>query len=698
MKAFFRKDDSLIGKINSWKHKTNIKSKTFESVLKESPEGPIIATYKIDGELSGLRFRNGKAEVISRIGRVRLDIPVLSEIGRLLRPKIKSGEFVVELYGVNKKGRMLSYPKAIHLLRNPDIGTENRIRIAVIDVIEINGKKVINDVYYKRWLILNQLFRGGNFVHPVVAKKVDHSVLNHMYKDGVLSGAFEGLVLHVGKKTIKVKPLYSQDLAVIGIELSKKHPDTMGALVTAYMDKKGNWRWGGKVGTGYSIKDRKFWKKIADKDKIKQKGRIIYVKPKYVIEVESEELNVRIAPLFDKDLNNIGEALSAIGRKPRFVRIRKDKNINLNDLRLEQIPNWKDKDIDLFFPSHSETLIIKPNKYYEKGLTEQNIWDFYDKVKYKLFKQLKGRTTLLKIQLPGKLIIKRNDKNGRPFQIKSLKDIDRLNSGRTVEWHIVIDKPITKWFWVDIDAHKNYSFKKTKRLAEYIKNILNKYLNPKWIKVKYSGSRGWHILGRLRKNKNVNRLRNEIIKIMEEVIVPRFPQTTTHIAKDDEARLDISTLHVLGSIRAEYSLHTKYGLVSVTPKKIGKTIKTAKKKNFTIKNVLRNLLPSADFNKEQFRFDPNSTQHEGRWRLLDPKKFKPKSYRSWKRWAGIVAPLGIRFIVGEYKPENRMKLQTIRFNKDKWNEKKAAKFWSSIKDKPGFDKVWTEADWKKLSN
>ena len=60
--------------------------------------------------------------------------------------------------------------------------------------------------------------------------------------------------------------------------------------------------------------------------------------------------------------------------------------------------------------------------------------------------------------------------------------------------------------------------------------------------------------------------------------------------------------------------------------------------------------------------------------------------------------MGVRFIVGEYKPDNRMKLQAIRFYKNKWNENKAAKFWNSIKDKPGFDKVWTEADWKKLSN
>ena len=90
----------------------------------------------------------------------------------------------------------------------------------------------------------------------------------------------------------------------------------------------------------------------------------------------------------------------------------------------------------------------------------------------------------------------------------------------------------------------------------------------------------------------------------------------------------------------------------------------------------------------KFRFDPNSTENEGRYRIRDPKEFKQESFRRWKQWAGVIAPKGVTFIVGELKDTGEKALQAIRFNRKYWDEKEAEKFIDSLKGNKGFKKNW----------
>jgi bifunctional non-homologous end joining protein LigD len=97
--------------------------------------------------------------------------------------------------------------------------------------------------------------------------------------------------------------------------------------------------------------------------------------------------------------------------------------------------------------------------------------------------------------------------------------------------------------------------------------------------------------------------------------------------------------------------------------------------------------------RETFRFDPNSTQNEGRWRLIDPKVFDQQSIRRWNIWKDIKAP-GMQFIMGKDARDNEMKPQAIRFDKKppyNWTEEKAASWWK--KNKGEFEKTWTQAEW-----
>ncbi len=93
---------------------------------------------------------------------------------------------------------------------------------------------------------------------------------------------------------------------------------------------------------------------------------------------------------------------------------------------------------------------------------------------------------------------------------------------------------------------------------------------------------------------------------------------------------------------------------------------------------------------EGFLFDPNSTENEGRWRLMDPRVFVQGSIRRWNIWKETKAP-GIQFVMGQDTRDKQWKPQAIRFKKPDWDEKKAAKWWQENKDQ--FQKEWTQANW-----
>lgn len=88
-----------------------------------------------------------------------------------------------------------------------------------------------------------------------------------------------------------------------------------------------------------------------------------------------------------------------------------------------------------------------------------------------------------------------------------------------------------------------------------------------------------------------------------------------------------------------------------------------------------------------FKFDPNSTKNEGRWRLRDPSDFVSGSYIR-KNYDN-----GIGYVLGKLKGDTSEDyyVQAIRFKKEKWSEMDAAKWWNKHSKK--FEKYWKDEEW-----
>ena len=89
--------------------------------------------------------------------------------------------------------------------------------------------------------------------------------------------------------------------------------------------------------------------------------------------------------------------------------------------------------------------------------------------------------------------------------------------------------------------------------------------------------------------------------------------------------------------------------------------------------------------EERFRFDPNSTEKQGRYRLKNPDHFR----RFWTRKDPRVK--GITHIIGVLH-DGRFATQAIRFDRSLWSEREAAQWWSRNAER--FRKTWRPRDWR----
>lgn len=332
--------------MNTYKEETDAMFLTFEELLKKDYVGYV--SFKIDGELSLLVYEKGKMSLYSRAGRVRQEIPILEKLTREIADKVSYLIAVGELHVVDSKEKVVPYAHAISVLRKPTPETEKQIRLLLFDLIQVDKTKYYPETpYSERVKKLSELFSTG----VVQLKTITKQQLEDMWNEVLTPGSGkEGLVLVVPEKgkerRIKVKPLLTVDLIIVGVEESKKHPGQFGSALLAFMNKEGLFVLDSKVGSGWSDAERKELWDWAQRNAVKKEGRIIWVDPfkePKIVEVKAREVIVREGESyrFDKKTGQWifeDSHITVSFRQPSVVRFRPDKKPTPSDLRLEQVP------------------------------------------------------------------------------------------------------------------------------------------------------------------------------------------------------------------------------------------------------------------------------------------------------------------------------------------------------------------------
>ncbi|PIN80314.1 DNA ligase [Candidatus Woesearchaeota archaeon CG10_big_fil_rev_8_21_14_0_10_34_8] len=268
--------------------------------------------------------------------------------------KCDSCIFDSEVVGFNKKTTQYIAFQQIsqRIKRKYDIAETIKklpVEVNVFDILFYDGKSVIDKPLHERRKILSKI------IHPkervIVMSRImvsdNEKEANKFYNEALDKGN-EGImvknleaVYKPGSRVgfgVKVKPVMeSLDLCIVGAEWGEgKRASWLTSFIVACRDDDDNLVTIGKVGTGIKelegegVTFKQLTEQLKD-DIVEEKGKIVNLKGKLVIEVHYEE--IQKSPTYTS-----GYAL----RFPRFIRLREDRGPH-DCSTLEQIEEFYDE-------------------------------------------------------------------------------------------------------------------------------------------------------------------------------------------------------------------------------------------------------------------------------------------------------------------------------------------------------------------
>lgn len=347
----------------------------YEKFIASMAGREVVLTIKYDGELNCCVWEQGGrpdgGDLVAWFnkypggaGKMRADIKPLSDefADAMKRRGLKQAYFMGELYALSPEGKPLPLGDTASIILKPVTPQrEAQIHYAVFDILDMDGKPVEDD-YWKKCLLIQDIFKGYEHVHAVFAKRGDQSVAETLWKEKILDEGYEGFVVR-SNGTIKVKPKFDFDMAVVGFVVGPdaKTWDSSGGtaiktLVLAWIDSDGTYRYSCNVGNGVDAKEQRdlakmLVPKVVQKDVRLQDNIIYMVEPSLVVCVDCAEVyppRQADAWTWDdkkKEWNFVGQKTSAAIRFPTYAvgpkKFRFDKDAKKYlDCRIDQIPEW----------------------------------------------------------------------------------------------------------------------------------------------------------------------------------------------------------------------------------------------------------------------------------------------------------------------------------------------------------------------
>jgi len=342
------------------------------------------AMRKYDGEFALIVFDGKNLISVNPGGTVRVGLPCFKEAEKLLKKaKVKTCLLGAEIYVIDAAAKQNKVQQVVSVLRSPSTAAQlDKLGLAIFDVIETDEKNPAStkDVF----TLLKKWFGKGKLVHPVdyiVTDKVDK--IMERFADWVIGEGSEGLVVrHDQAGWYKVKIRHNIDAAIIGFsEGSEERKGILHDLLVAVMRQDGTFHEFGRVGGGFSEEERKdianeLKRRVVPSDYVAVNNDYVAYEmtaPGPVIEMSCLDLiaestkgdtvnrmvldwdGVRYSPLTRMPL------VSVIS--PQFVRIRDDKEANVEDVNIRQIAQLVDiKDID----KAAHGTLAEPSKILER--------------------------------------------------------------------------------------------------------------------------------------------------------------------------------------------------------------------------------------------------------------------------------------------------------------------------------------------
>ena len=328
----------------------------YRAVLPEDidsiPHGPSWVSTKLDGELWFLVKRSGWLALISPKGRViHGDLPVFNAAKDLPDGVIIAGELTVDM-GENRAriGDLLA------ALAKGDDAAASSIIFCGFDIVELNNVPVAQP-YSERYQQLQELLLETGSLRYVTSQVLNTPQdINAVFQTEVLDMKVEGLVVrHENGLIYKIKPQIHLDAAIIGYSVKTDQPQLIRSMLLGLMDQDQQWIVLGPIGNIGDDQQRKSLFEELNADKSDSNIRYAnsagslynFVTPKIVVEVAVTDLQGELtdgtipstvqATFGDQTWRRNGQGYCPKMLHPVMKRIRADKSVSYDDIRVEQV-------------------------------------------------------------------------------------------------------------------------------------------------------------------------------------------------------------------------------------------------------------------------------------------------------------------------------------------------------------------------
>jgi hypothetical protein len=163
------------------------------------------------------------------------------------------------------------------------------------------------------------------------------------------------------------------------------------------------------------------------------------------------------------------------------------------------------------YPEHPDTIIIK-NDFYPQGVTEKEVWDYYQTNKSKILQEVDNRDLIFFVMVDfNDPIVLRSGKTSRFIRLKP-ENYDTLITGRTISIHSTM-RAVEDFGIIDIDCG---DFEKAKKVAsdvyQYLLNVMVGMVSS--ASIRFTGKTSFHIICEFKKKMQIDAARMILKKLL----------------------------------------------------------------------------------------------------------------------------------------------------------------------------------------
>lgn len=199
-------------------------------------------------------------------------------------------------------------------------------------------------------------------------------------------------------------------------------------------------------------------------------------------------------------------------------------------------------------PTNPETIIVK-NEFYPKGLTQGQVWNYYQKFKGVVLTNTRGRDLMFAIMTDvNKPILRRKGSNAEYLQLTN-SNYDTIINGRTTAIYSTM-KAYEDFCVIDIDTD---DWNKAIPTTFLIHAIMQTSNFIKTIKILYTGKNSFHLHCKFVNRLPINKIKSLLVGLFYENANPNV-FTFLHKRTPQKPNVDISPNKFKGGFISEGSL------------------------------------------------------------------------------------------------------------------------------------------------